>query len=119
LQSGMMNSLAPVTQCPVVQELVGRRQRGGRLAPGMGFFQTCWKKAEMRAPMGDREATLKGCIMENSKVGWETERGAAWGVVEREGAEVTKWLRGRELRERLESLNNIQDPKGCRHGPWT
>ena len=50
--SGMMNSLAPVTQCPVVQEQVGRRQRGGRLAPGMGLFQTCWKKAEMRAPMG-------------------------------------------------------------------
>ena len=46
---------------------------------------------------GDREATLKE-NMENSKVGWETERGAAWGVVEREGAEVTKWLRGRELR---------------------
>ena len=41
-----------VTQCPVVQEQVGRRQRGGRLAPGMGLFQTCWKKAEMRAPMG-------------------------------------------------------------------
>ena len=67
---------------------------------------------------GDREATLKE-NMENSKVGWETERGAAWRVVEREGAEVTKWLRGRELREQLESLNNIQDPKGCRHGPWT
>lgn len=67
---------------------------------------------------GDREATLKGWITENSKLGWETERGAAWVGVEQEGAEVTKWLRGRELREGLESLNNIQDPKGCRHGRW-
>lgn len=52
LQSGVMNSLAPVTQCSVVQEQVGRMQRGGRLAPGMGLFQTCWGKAEMRAHMG-------------------------------------------------------------------
>ena len=66
---------------------------------------------------GDREAMLKGCITENSKLGWETKRGCAWVVVEREGTEVTKWLRGRELREGLESLNNSQDPKGCRHGP--
>lgn len=81
----------------------------------MGISQTCWRKAEVRA--WDREASTERMHPLRTLSPLSRQKGAVpWEEVEREGVWVTKWLRGRELREELGwgVLNNSQDPKRFR-----